>query len=487
MSGTQDKTLNKVALCSAVFAGFAYVGYSYAKTAFCRKLTVDDDDYTRGRLIFRRLSQTHTQTDTLIGTLDNTSKIVIRPKSVQERIRELNLKARQFAETFIAIQDINAHTHTHAVSRTPAIYHHTKSLQSSPWSSPRLLSPVDVRHIITSRSSEDLTYIHTQQGSPTRPKWIRKSLRRKKLEESEGRERKSEEQERNSEEPERKLEESEGKLTSSLSSLTSQGRILTVHEAKALVTLLSSEDEMLVQRTLTTVANCAAFTANMEVLGGVGCIDKLLEFLSNSTLRLNAVQTLGNVILTNNNIIKAQGCLPLLLDMVREEDEGIVLASLIVLTNIATNTTYHHQYHPILERLFQMVASPNTHIQLQTLRLLINISCNKDMIGSLLLTRARPIITDLVTQQTNPQILLRLLTLLATLASGAADSVTNHEMRHMDVNTVYVRIFGRHVELVRSVSQLYTQYAYSQLSPHTQVSLDALQSQVRISPDIGLN
>ena len=34
----QDKTLNKVALCSAVFAGFAYVGYSYARTAFCRKL-----------------------------------------------------------------------------------------------------------------------------------------------------------------------------------------------------------------------------------------------------------------------------------------------------------------------------------------------------------------------------------------------------------------------------------------------------------------
>ena len=34
----QDRTLNKVAVCSAVFAGFAYVGYSYARTAFCRKL-----------------------------------------------------------------------------------------------------------------------------------------------------------------------------------------------------------------------------------------------------------------------------------------------------------------------------------------------------------------------------------------------------------------------------------------------------------------
>jgi len=33
-----DKTVNKVALCSAIFAGFAYVGYSVVKTAFCRKL-----------------------------------------------------------------------------------------------------------------------------------------------------------------------------------------------------------------------------------------------------------------------------------------------------------------------------------------------------------------------------------------------------------------------------------------------------------------
>lgn len=33
-----DKTINKVALCSAIFAGFAYVGYSVVRTAFCRKL-----------------------------------------------------------------------------------------------------------------------------------------------------------------------------------------------------------------------------------------------------------------------------------------------------------------------------------------------------------------------------------------------------------------------------------------------------------------
>ena len=32
-----DKTVNKVALCSAVFAGFAYVGYSMVRTAFGKR------------------------------------------------------------------------------------------------------------------------------------------------------------------------------------------------------------------------------------------------------------------------------------------------------------------------------------------------------------------------------------------------------------------------------------------------------------------
>lgn len=32
-----DRTMNKVALCSAIFAGFAYVGYSVVRTAFQRR------------------------------------------------------------------------------------------------------------------------------------------------------------------------------------------------------------------------------------------------------------------------------------------------------------------------------------------------------------------------------------------------------------------------------------------------------------------
>lgn len=57
------------------------------------------------RLYFRRLSQT-TQTDVLLGNLDNsdTSRVFLRPMTVQQRIKALNLRARMFADTMMAIQ-----------------------------------------------------------------------------------------------------------------------------------------------------------------------------------------------------------------------------------------------------------------------------------------------------------------------------------------------------------------------------------------------
>lgn len=62
------------------------------------------------QLYFRRLSQT-TQTDVLLGNLDtsNSSRVFLRPMTVQQRIKELNLRSRMFADTLIAIQTPNKH------------------------------------------------------------------------------------------------------------------------------------------------------------------------------------------------------------------------------------------------------------------------------------------------------------------------------------------------------------------------------------------
>ena len=106
------------AFCSAVVAGVAYVGYSLVSnlTELTRRRKRRGQDDGRHRIFLRRLSQT-TQTDSLLGEIDmeGANKIILRPKSVQERIKELNIRANQFAEAVRAIQS-NGSTRPHGVS-----------------------------------------------------------------------------------------------------------------------------------------------------------------------------------------------------------------------------------------------------------------------------------------------------------------------------------------------------------------------------------
>lgn len=41
--------------------------------------------------------------------------------------------------------------------------------------------------------------------------------------------------------------------------------MITAHEAKSLVALLHSGDELLLERTLTTIGNCGTFSANQVI------------------------------------------------------------------------------------------------------------------------------------------------------------------------------------------------------------------------------
>ncbi|KAK8723514.1 hypothetical protein OTU49_011751, partial [Cherax quadricarinatus] len=149
--------------------------------------------------------------------------------------------------------------------------------------------------------------------------------------------------------------------------------------------------------------------------------------LDDDDVRLPAVQTLGNVVLSEENIREARDCLPILMSFVQNShaDDALRLASLVVLTNIATISEWHDEYCPLLHRLYNLVDSNNLHIQLQSLRLLVNLSCNREMIPSLLAAEGPRKLSTLVVATTNEAILLRVLTLLATLANAVCEDELN--------------------------------------------------------------
>lgn len=306
-TSTGDKTVNKVALCSAIFAGFAYVGYSVVRTAFCRKLgrregEVYQDEH---RLYFRRLSQT-TQTDVLLGNLDlsGSGKVILRPMTVQERIRELNLQARMFTDTMLAIQATSANSPRHLPGH--------RSLQCSPWSSPRILSPVDMRHILTSRSTENLPMLTVKCGdiplsSPKSKRGTRRSMRSRAQSHSP-----EAYLDHNSREPEI-LKEKEQQLKLNLDKISQQQREIPRHDAKSLVILLQSNDAALLERTLTTISNGATIPANQVTLREVGCLIRVQRLLTHyrPSVQLAAITALGNLSLNSDNQKELKVCLVL--------------------------------------------------------------------------------------------------------------------------------------------------------------------------------
>ncbi|XP_049782357.1 uncharacterized protein LOC126184042 isoform X2 [Schistocerca cancellata] len=430
-TSTGDKTVNKVALCSAIFAGFAYVGYSVVRTAFCRKLgRRDGDDFPpEHRLYFRRLSQT-TQTDVLLGNLDvsGSGKVILRPLTVQERIRELNLRARMFTDTMLAIQTGGASGSSPRHSPLPG----PRSLQCSPWSSPRILSPVDVRHILASRSTENLSALHIHGeaellGSPMRRRWARRSLRGRQQTQSRSSSAASEKdkEEDTKREAEKLLRDGEEELRLRLDTLSVRHRVITANEAKSLVALLHTNDDLLLERTLMTIGNCGTFSANQDTLREAGCLFRLQNLLTHPRLpvKLAAIKALGNLALNQENQKELKGVIPILLSYVLRErqSEKLVMSSLVTLTNIAALPDWHDEYYSLLHTLYNLVDSAPPQMKLQALKLLVNLSCNEDMVPSLLAAQAPRRLIYLLDPSTNEEILLRVTTLLANLTTVAKD------------------------------------------------------------------
>ncbi|XP_049805296.1 uncharacterized protein LOC126248388 isoform X6 [Schistocerca nitens] len=457
-TSTGDKTVNKVALCSAIFAGFAYVGYSVVRTAFCRKLgRRDGDDFPpEHRLYFRRLSQT-TQTDVLLGNLDvsGSGKVILRPLTVQERIRELNLRARMFTDTMLAIQTGGASGSSPRHSPLPG----PRSLQCSPWSSPRILSPVDVRHILASRSTENLSALHIHGeaellGSPMRRRWARRSLRGRQQTQSRSSSAASEKdkEEDTKREAEKLLRDGEEELRLRLDTLSVRHRVITANEAKSLVALLHTNDDLLLEKTLMTIGNCGTFSANQDTLREAGCLFRIQNLLTHPRLavKLAAIKALGNLALNQENQKELKGVIPILLSYVLRErqSEKLVMSSLVTLTNIAAFPDWHDEYYSLLHTLYNLVDSAPPQMKLQALKLLVNLSCNEDMVPSLLAAQAPRRLIYLLDPSTNEEILLRVTTLLANLTTVAKDQNLDPtidlpaEDKAASPDTMYAAIYG---------------------------------------------
>jgi len=442
---TQDRTANRLALCSAIFAGFAYVGYAVVRTAFGgrRKGETVNNGFFRNendplalelepngdkKVYLRRLSGSSVRGGgrnrdivaslTLPGQCEDTATgvhSVLRPLSVRERLRELNVNAMAFADTLLVLH-----------GKKPLCG--PRSLQSSPYHSPsRIMSPLDLHRSFAGEQLEE------EEGSrPGTPRLSRRGSRRSLAA------RRSlansvvnltgEQQQEAASAARQLLASREQELTRRLESWEGgRGREMTPYEARGLVALLHSEDQDLLARALHTVTNCAAFTRNQDLLREAGCLALLPDLLSHPAraVRLAATTACSNLALNTGNLAELRDGVTALVTEVQHqlagwEDLELLAGRLLCLTNLAVLPDWHHLYTPALPALLAALPTADQPIRLQGLKLLVNLSCQDGTVPALLDTECDPGLVSLLTSSSEPDLVLRCTTLLANICLAAA-------------------------------------------------------------------
>lgn len=81
-----------------------------------------------------------------------------------------------------------------------------------------------------------------------------------------------------------------------------------------------------------------------------------------------------------------QDTIPKLISMLKRDDVKDELANciLVALSNFAVLSDWHGEFYPVLHTAYQIIEKRSPALKLQALKLLINLSCNEDMVPSLL-------------------------------------------------------------------------------------------------------
>ncbi|XP_046459142.1 uncharacterized protein LOC124205699 [Daphnia pulex] len=379
-----------------------------------------------------------------IGGQNNSSfqiQINLPPQTapIQERIKDLNMQARQFASAVTAIQTNNS-SRANGVSG--------RSLQVTPWGSPRLLSPVEVRHIPEYVEADPY---NSPGSSPSRYRWCRtgslKTPHKVGLDIGEDTKLKELEQ--------LWFNDKDNIIQNLPDLLSNNQREITLQEAQNLAAVLASNETPLILGTLTAVANLAAFSTNQDHFREAGLITVLSKLIlkSNRQIKLKSCVVVANMAMNEKNNADMRSVTISLVHLLQTtplSDPALITSTLLTLINIAVMPSWHKEFKPLLHKSYNLLDEGHWNsdgVSFQSLRLLINLSCNEEMIPSLLAAQAPSKLIYMLDMSMPEEVVLRVLTLLANLASATKRLDIDPldlpaENKAAAPDTMYANVFG---------------------------------------------
>ncbi|GIY97727.1 uncharacterized protein CEXT_679621 [Caerostris extrusa] len=390
--------VEKIAFCSVLCAGFAYIGYGAVRKFYYKKCKEKNTKFSQTNSL--RLFKTEgTQTDELMKIRSMIDDRCISPKSVRERVNDLNMTERLRKNSIPVSPEIKPH-----------------SFHGSPWSSPlgcaKFLS-VSCENISTrqcpSPDFKEKSKLAASQG--TLDVELQEKLSKLHISESIS---------------QQMLPFQEDVITlKSLSNMQKAPGKMTTFEARNLVRLLQSVNEDILLKTLYTISNCAAFTTNQELLCESECPKHLKELLlsQSEAIKIAVTQAISNISVIDRSHRYFQSHIPILLNNAINGRELLKSLSLTALANLALDPASHKIILKYVHHVSLMARNGTTVVQLQALRLLVNLSCNKDIIPLLLMSEVPSDMLDMLRKPHERELVLRLLTFLANIATFATHFV----------------------------------------------------------------
>ncbi|XP_008299135.1 armadillo repeat-containing protein 10 [Stegastes partitus] len=186
-------------------------------------------------------------------------------------------------------------------------------------------------------------------------------------------------------------------------------------------------------RILVTLGNAAAFTVNQNLIREFEGIHIIAGLLSDPApeLRVQALNALNNLCMNIQNQEHIKIYVPKVLELIEMSpvNSDLQLGALRLLTNLSVTDKHQHLLKESVTLLLSLLVVSNETLQVQTLKILVNLSSNPDMMDDIVQAQAPASVVLLFDERTASAVLLRLLTFAGNLKAWRPSAQVADELR----------------------------------------------------------
>ncbi|XP_038857295.1 armadillo repeat-containing protein 10 isoform X2 [Salvelinus namaycush] len=164
---------------------------------------------------------------------------------------------------------------------------------------------------------------------------------------------------------------------------------------------------------LITLGNTAAFTVNQDLIREFGGLHIIAGFLSDPVpeVRVQTLNALNNLSMNLRNQEQLKVYVAQLLELIEMSpvNSDLQMAALRLLTNLSVTDDHHQLLRGSITLLLSLLVVSNQVLQIQVLKVLVNLSSNPDMMDDMVQAQAPASVVLLFDVRTSSAVLLRLL------------------------------------------------------------------------------